>query len=92
MKKGKFLNVPNSKQAELEKMKKGENGWLLDPVPNAQVCVYLMVHITKLQLQTTFPNVCLLYGSSIKSFPFFLSFFFTIAAFFFVAQSFVSIR
>ncbi len=26
----------------------------LNPVPNAQVCVYLMVHITKLQLQTTF--------------------------------------
>jgi hypothetical protein len=24
----------------------------LNPVPNAQVCVYLMVHITKLQLQT----------------------------------------
>jgi hypothetical protein len=23
-------------------------------VPNAQVCVYLIVHITKLQLQTTF--------------------------------------
>jgi hypothetical protein len=23
-------------------------------VPNAQVCVYLTVHITKLQLQTTF--------------------------------------
>jgi hypothetical protein len=28
----------------------------LNPVPNAQVCVYLMVHITKLQLQTTFPK------------------------------------
>jgi hypothetical protein len=26
----------------------------LNPVPNAQVCVYLTVHITKLQLQTTF--------------------------------------
>jgi hypothetical protein len=25
-------------------------------VPNAQVCVYLMVHITKLQLQTAFPK------------------------------------
>jgi hypothetical protein len=59
MKKGKFLNMLNLKQVELEKMKKRENGWLLDPMPNAQVCVYLMVHITKLQLQTTFPNVCL---------------------------------
>jgi hypothetical protein len=29
-------------------------GTSLNPVPNAQVCVYLMVHITKLQLQTTF--------------------------------------
>jgi hypothetical protein len=28
----------------------------LKPVPNAQVCVYLMVHITKLTLQTTFPK------------------------------------
>jgi hypothetical protein len=28
----------------------------LNPVPNAQVCVYLMVNITKLQLQTTFPK------------------------------------
>jgi hypothetical protein len=26
----------------------------LNPVPNAQVCVYLTIHITKLQLQTTF--------------------------------------
>jgi hypothetical protein len=26
----------------------------LNLVPNAQVCVYLTVHITKLQLQTTF--------------------------------------
>jgi hypothetical protein len=59
MKKGKFLNLLSLKQVELETMKKGENGWLLDPVPNAHVCVYLMVHITKLQLQTTFPNVCL---------------------------------
>jgi hypothetical protein len=25
-------------------------------MPNAQVCVYLMVHVTKLQLQTTFPK------------------------------------
>jgi hypothetical protein len=25
-------------------------------MPNAQVCVYLTVHITKLQLQTTFPK------------------------------------
>jgi hypothetical protein len=69
MKKGKFLNLLNLKQAELEKMKKGENGWLLqdedgesqntfilNPVPNAHVCVYLMIHITKLQLQTTFPK------------------------------------
>ncbi len=29
----------------------------LNLVPNAQVCVYLMVHITKLQLQTTFPKL-----------------------------------
>jgi hypothetical protein len=29
MKKGKFLNLPSLKHAELEKMKKGENGWLL---------------------------------------------------------------
>ncbi len=28
----------------------------LNQVPNAQVCVYLSVHITKLQLQTTFPK------------------------------------
>jgi hypothetical protein len=28
----------------------------LNHVPNAQVCVYLTVHITKLQLQTTFPK------------------------------------
>jgi hypothetical protein len=28
----------------------------LNPMPNAQVCVYLMVHITKLQLQTTLTN------------------------------------
>jgi hypothetical protein len=29
MKKGKFLNLLSLKQAELEKMKKRENGWLL---------------------------------------------------------------
>jgi hypothetical protein len=28
----------------------------LNPVPDAQVCVYLTIHITKLQLQTTFPK------------------------------------
>jgi hypothetical protein len=28
----------------------------LNPVPNAQVCVYLTVDNTKLQLQTTFPK------------------------------------
>jgi hypothetical protein len=28
----------------------------LNLVPNAHVCVYLTVHITKLQLQTTFPK------------------------------------
>ncbi len=28
----------------------------LNPVPNAQMCVYLTIHITKLQLQTTFPK------------------------------------
>jgi hypothetical protein len=28
----------------------------LNPVPNAQVCVYLTVHITKLELQITFPK------------------------------------
>jgi mRNA degradation ribonuclease J1/J2 len=32
------------------------NNIRLNPVPNAQVCVYLTVHITKLQLQTTFPK------------------------------------
>jgi hypothetical protein len=48
MKKGKFLIMLSLKQAKLEKIKKGENGWLLDLVPNAQVCVYLIVHITKL--------------------------------------------
>jgi len=31
-------------------------GTSLNPLPNAHVCVYLMVHITKLQLQTTFPK------------------------------------
>jgi hypothetical protein len=29
----------------------------LNPVPNAQVCVYLTVHTTKLQPQTTFPKL-----------------------------------
>jgi hypothetical protein len=33
----------------------------LNPVPNAQVCVYLTVHITKLQLQTTFPKPLFIY-------------------------------
>jgi hypothetical protein len=28
----------------------------LNPMPNAQVCVYLTIHITKLQVQTTFPK------------------------------------
>jgi hypothetical protein len=28
----------------------------LNPVPNAQVCVHLTIHITKLQLQTTVPK------------------------------------
>jgi hypothetical protein len=28
----------------------------VSPVPNAQVCVHLTVHITKLQLQITFPK------------------------------------
>jgi hypothetical protein len=28
----------------------------LNPVPNAEVCVHLIVHITELQLQTTFPK------------------------------------
>ncbi len=28
----------------------------LNPVPNAQVCVYLTIHITNLQLQITFPK------------------------------------
>ncbi len=32
------------------------HSYSLNPVPNAQVCVYLRVHITKLQLQTTFPK------------------------------------
>jgi len=29
---------------------------IVNPMPNAHVCVYLTVHITKLQLQTTFPK------------------------------------
>jgi hypothetical protein len=37
----KILRVPNAS---------------LNPVPNAQVCVYMTIHITKLQLQTTFPK------------------------------------
>jgi hypothetical protein len=33
------------------------NFWTsLNPMTNAQLCVYLTVHITKLQLQTTFPK------------------------------------
>ncbi len=28
----------------------------LNPVPNAQMCVYLTLHITKLQLHITFPK------------------------------------
>jgi hypothetical protein len=28
----------------------------MNPMPNAHVCVYLTIHITKLQLQTTFPK------------------------------------
>ncbi len=28
----------------------------LNPMPNVHVCVYLTIHITKLQLQTTFPK------------------------------------
>ncbi len=28
----------------------------LNPVPNAQVCVHLTIHITKLQLQTIVPK------------------------------------
>ncbi len=31
-------------------------GTSLNPVPNAHVCVYLTLHITKLQLQTTIPK------------------------------------
>jgi hypothetical protein len=37
----------------------------LNPVPNAQVCVYLTVHITKLQLQTTFPNLSIYHLSHV---------------------------
>ncbi len=38
----------------------------LNPVPNAQVCVYLTVHITKLQLQTTFPKpLCISHSTCI---------------------------
>jgi hypothetical protein len=29
MKKGKFLNLLNLEESKLEKIKKGENGWLL---------------------------------------------------------------
>jgi hypothetical protein len=28
----------------------------VNPMPNAQVCVYLTIHITKLHIQTTFPK------------------------------------
>ncbi len=38
----------------------------LNPVPNAQVCVYLTVHITKLQLQTTFSkSLCIPHSACI---------------------------
>ncbi len=36
----------------------------LNLVPNAHVCVYLMVHITKLQLQTTFPKLFVFLSTS----------------------------
>jgi hypothetical protein len=36
----------------------------LNPVPNAQRCVYLTVHITKLQLQTTFPKLHYIWHST----------------------------
>jgi hypothetical protein len=51
---------------QLDWMDDGTDGWMekasrpqhpsMNPMPNAQVCVYLTVHITKLQLQTTFPK------------------------------------
>jgi len=34
-------------------------------MPNAQVCVYLTVHITKLQLQTTFQNLSIYHISHV---------------------------
>jgi hypothetical protein len=37
-------------------IKRSSNLTSLNLVPNAQVCVYLTMHITKLQLQTTFPK------------------------------------
>jgi hypothetical protein len=36
----------------------------LNPVPNAHVCVYLTIHITKLQLQTTFPKPLYIWHST----------------------------
>jgi len=36
----------------------------LNPVPNAQVCVYLTVYITNLQLQTTFPKLFVFLSTS----------------------------
>jgi hypothetical protein len=36
----------------------------LNPVPNAQVCVYLTVHITKVQLQTTFSKPLYIWHSA----------------------------
>jgi len=36
----------------------------LNPMPNAQVCVYLTVHITKLQLQITFPKPLYIWHSA----------------------------
>jgi hypothetical protein len=40
------------------------NSTSLNLVLNAQVCVYLMVHITKLQLQTTFPKPLYIWHSA----------------------------
>ncbi len=36
----------------------------LNPMPNVQVCVYLTVHITKLQLQTTFSKLFVFLSTS----------------------------
>jgi hypothetical protein len=49
------INVAPSKEKECDHTYEVTNT-SLNHVPNAQVCVYLMVNNSKLQLQTTFPK------------------------------------